>query len=341
MTLSDAPDRRPPSEAGEQPHARSDPRLLRSFVVLAEELHFGNAARRLHIAQPALSQQIKRLELQLGIPLFARTRSRVALTEAGQAILPLARSAVGAAAAVDRVGRAFARGERGELRLGISPGVHYVAQAVLSRLTIDRRSIRIRARQDSSTALARDIAADELDVALGIATRTVSGVQVERLFEEPAVIAVAEDHALAERPQLSLTDLEGETFALVDPADGPGFNEAVVAHCRRAGFEPSTAEDASGPMAWETAVRLRGCVGLTTRLSAAATVQGARLADLCPPVMFPIELLVPAPANFDDQPLLAAFVSTARQMARSGQLQSADAGGAAARCVTAGGGKAA
>src|SRR5918998_4690724 len=121
-----------------------DPRLLRSFVALADELHFGRAAQRLHVAQPALSQQIRRLEVQLGTPLFARTRRRVELTEAGAAILPRAREAVAAAASVEEIGRGFSRGERGRLRLGISPGAHYLAQALLSEFAALQPHVRVR-----------------------------------------------------------------------------------------------------------------------------------------------------------------------------------------------------
>src|SRR5918998_2748244 len=98
-----------------------DPRLLRPFVVLAEELHFGRAAGRLHVTQPALSQQVKRLEEQLGVELFARTRASVALTEAGEAILEPARTAVDAATDAEIVAAAFARPQRGPPRIGISP----------------------------------------------------------------------------------------------------------------------------------------------------------------------------------------------------------------------------
>src|SRR5918999_4671720 len=129
-----------------------DPRLLRSFVVLAEELHFSKAAERLHMTQPALSQQIRRLELQLGVEVFERTRSSVRLSDGGRAILGAARGAVVAAETVEDVAAAVARGERGELRLGFSPGLHYVAQAVLAEAGRRLPEGRTRARQDSPRA---------------------------------------------------------------------------------------------------------------------------------------------------------------------------------------------
>src|SRR5918992_4815333 len=152
-----------------------DPRLLRPFVVLAGELHFGRAAERLHVTQPALSQQIARLERQLGVELFARTRTRVELTEAGEAMLGPARTAVEATAAAEEVGRAYARGEAGELRLGLSPGAHYLAQALLAEFARRRPGVRVRAHQDNSGVLAEQVAGGRVELAIGFCTEPVDG----------------------------------------------------------------------------------------------------------------------------------------------------------------------
>lgn len=292
-----------------------DPRLLRPFVVLAEELHFGRAAERLDITQPALSQQIKRLELQLGVRLFARTRARVDLTEAGAAVLAPARVAVGAAATIDELARGFRRGELGELRLGISPGAHYMAQTLLSEFARRRPKVRVRATQDNSGALAAQIASGRLEVALGFCTAPTSGVMREPLLDEPAVVAVAAGHPLAKRGAVTLRELWDQTFALVDNQDGRGYNRAVVSLCREAGFEPRTAPNPQGPMAWEAAVRAQGCVGLTTRSAAASTARGIRLLRLDPPTTFQLELLQPTAPEEARRPAGRAFAELARERA--------------------------
>jgi LysR family transcriptional regulator, benzoate and cis,cis-muconate-responsive activator of ben and cat genes len=293
-----------------------DPRLLRPFVVLADELHFGRAAERLDITQPALSQQIKRLELQLGVQLFARTRVRVELTEAGVAVLAPARVAVEAAATIDELARGFGRGELGELRLGISPGAHYVAQTLLAEFARRRPQIRVRASQDNSGALAAQIAAGRLELALGFCTAPTTGVVREPLTEEPVVVAVAAGHPLAKRRAVMLSELSDQTFALVDSQDGRGYNRAVVSLCREAGFEPRTAPNPQGPMAWETAVRGQGCIGLTTRSAAASTARGIRLLRLDPPATFQVELLQRAAPGETRRPAGQAFAELARGLAR-------------------------
>ena len=235
-----------------------DARLLRSFVVLAETLHFGRAAERLHLSQPTLSQQIRRLERQLGVTLLDRSSRHVALSEAGAAVLEHARAAVAAAAAVDAIAREHAEGRRGALRLGFSPGVHYLAQRLLAELG---PGVQVSARQDNTGVLADLVARGELEIALGFCPAPRPGVEVEPVAEEPAFVAVREDHPLAGRRSVALADLARDTFALVDAASGPGYNHAVVQRCRAAGFEPRTASDPHGPLAWETAVRSAAASG--------------------------------------------------------------------------------
>jgi len=270
--------------------------------------------RDLARAQPALSQQIARLERQLGVRLFDRTRTSVELTEAGSAALASARTAVDAAAAVEEVARSHARGERGELRLGLSPGAHYLAQSLLAEFARRRPKVRVRASQDSSGALAERVADGRLELALGFCTEPRDGVDCERLRDEPVVVAVASDHPLAARQAVALADLAGETFALVDAHDGAGYNRAVVDRCRAAGFEPRTRPDPRGPMAWETAVRSEGCVGLTTRSAAPSTARGVRLLDLDPPATFPLELVQPAGPEAARRPAARAFAELAREL---------------------------
>jgi DNA-binding transcriptional LysR family regulator len=272
---------------------RLDPRLLRPFVALAEELHFGRAAQRLHVTQPALSQQVKRLEEQLGVGLFARTRARVELTDAGRLILGPARAAVDAAAEAESVAAELAGAERGRLRIGISPGTHELAQRVLAELRTRRPGLTLDAKQDNSGVLCADVAAGRLDVAIAFEPEHVDGTVCEVISGEAAVVAVAAEHPLARREKVALTELAGERFALVDLAGGRGYNRAIVEHCRAAGFEPTLDGDPHGPMAWETAVRTRGAVGLTTRASAVSTAREIALVELDPPLEFAITLVTP------------------------------------------------
>jgi DNA-binding transcriptional LysR family regulator len=290
----------------------TDPRLLRPFVALADELHFGRAAERLHVTQPALSQQIARLERQVGVRLFDRTRTRVELTEAGAAMLPPARTAVEAAEAAAEVARSHAQGEAGELRLGLSPGAHYVAQPLLAEFARRRPQVRVRARQDNSGALAEQVADGRLELALGFCTEPRDGVVCEWLRDEPVVVAAAAGHSLAARDRVALAELAGETIALVDERDGAGYNRAVVALCRAAGFEPRTRPDPQGPMAWETAVRGERCVGLTARSSVLSTARGVRLIELDPPASFALELVRPAGPEAALRPAARAFAELAR-----------------------------
>jgi hypothetical protein len=134
-------------------------------------------------------------------------------------------------------------------------------------------------------------------------------------FAYPAALSgPAPNFALESRDgsTVALADLAHETFALVDERDGAGYNRAVLAHSRAAGFEPRTRSEPRGPMAWETAVRSEGCVGLTTRSSAPSTARDVRLLELDPPASFPLELVRPAGPEAALRPAARAFAELAR-----------------------------
>lgn len=178
--------------------------------------------------------------------------------------------------------------------------------------------VRVRARQESTGVLSDAVATGELDLALGFCAEPRPGVICERLSEEPAVVAVGASHRLASRRAVWLRELRTETFALVDARDGPGFNRAVIALCEQAGFEPDTASDPRGPMAWESAVRLDGHVGLTARSAAVSSARNLRLIELRDEFTFALQFVRPALPLAALRPVARAFRALGRELAARG-----------------------
>jgi DNA-binding transcriptional LysR family regulator len=264
---------------------------LRVFVAVAEELSFTGAAQRLQMSQQPVSATVRRLERQLGVRLFDRTTRHVSLTAAGRAALPSARAAVEAADRFVRVADAHRDGSAGVLRLGLSPGVHYRAQPLVQAFHARRPRIRVEVREASTGALVEQVAVGELDVALGFCVPHRADVRVKHLLDERVVVAAKANHWLAGRESISLAALAPEPFAFVDEADAAGYNEAVRAICLTAGFVPRPSPASIGPMAWETAVAVHGCVGLTTRMASLSSLPGVVLVDVDPPVTLPVDVV--------------------------------------------------
>ncbi len=194
-------------------------RWLQSFVAVAEELHFSRAARRLHLAQPALTAQIKQLESTVGAPLFTRTNRMGGLTPAGVALLPEARAILARTSTLKQtVGRA-ADGQAGELRLGIIPpaALDFVAESV-REFTLRFPGLDVSVRQDSQARLVAALQEGELDLVLG---RDPSGALPRaslghrRLLAEEQGILLRADHPLAAGPTVALAKLEGATLLLL------------------------------------------------------------------------------------------------------------------------------
>jgi DNA-binding transcriptional LysR family regulator len=201
-----------------------DLRKLRYFVAVAEELHFGRAADRLHIAQPVLSRQIRAFEDELGMPLFRRDRRGTALTRAGRQLLDDARPLLVSAQALRRrVAGAAARGPM--FTIGFMPGIT-VTSAV--------RTIQTR-QPDLEVRLLRtdwfnqvDVLHDgRVDVSLVRLPVDVRGLQTRRLFDEPRVALLPSGHRLAGKESVMIADL-ADDHLLQDPDAVPEWREVAV-----------------------------------------------------------------------------------------------------------------
>lgn len=223
-------------------------RHLRYFQAVAEELSFSRAARRLHVAQPALSRAVKQLEHELGAQVLERTRHRVRLTPAGAVLLRDTGHLLQQVEELASRVRRTASGEEGELRLGyIGPPT----QPFLGRLLHEYReryplvSVHLEertpervwemvARGRLSAALTRPVVASE-DLGL----RTIS------LRQERLGVVVPNDHALAKRRSAPWTALAREPLVVLARREGMGLHDAVIAGCRRAGVTPRLAHTPS------------------------------------------------------------------------------------------------
>ena len=281
-----------------------------------EELHFTRAAQRLHIAQQPLSAAIARLERRLGVALFVRTTRRVELTPAGTALLEPARAALRAADDAVAAALAAGRGVAGELSVGLSNGAWYGLEPLFERLRERHPALRLQVRQQSTRPLLDDVRASRLDVAVGLCLQDPGELCVQRLKDEPVLLAVPAAHRLARRRRVRVAELRDECFALDDPAEGPDYNAGVRAVCSGAGFEPRGRELATHHDAWQNAILADGCIGLTVRSAIHSAHQGLRLIALDPPATFPLDLLW---RRGDEQrsPAVGAVVAAAAEVARS------------------------
>ncbi|MGV9562220.1 LysR substrate-binding domain-containing protein [Streptomyces sp. NPDC003480] len=211
-------------------------RQLSYFVTVAEELHFGRAAGKLHIVQSAVSQQIRRLERELGAELFDRSPRHVRLTAAGERLLPEARAVL---AAADRARAAVL--PPAELRLGTSTGLGAHLDRVLAAFARRRPGVPVElVSLPAAQRLAR-VADGRLDAAFVRAPEPVPGLRVLPLWPDPLVAALPAAHPLAARAEIPLDELAGLPLSITSRAANPALVDLVVGACRAAGFEPMPA----------------------------------------------------------------------------------------------------
>ncbi|HRF50985.1 MAG TPA: LysR substrate-binding domain-containing protein [Anaerolineales bacterium] len=218
-------------------------RHLRAFVAVAEVLNFSRAAEDLEIAQPAVSQQIRALEEELGVQVFDRIGKRVSVTEAGRVLLPYARQILGLVESAENEVRERGQLKRGRASLGAPPTVStHVLPARLTQFKQQHPGLEVLLREAGTETLLRQVEEGKLDLAIVATDVLPSAVESVPFMQERYVLAVSVQHPfLGRRQSVRIADLSAEPFILFP--EGYRLREVTLEACAQAGFEPKVALD--------------------------------------------------------------------------------------------------
>lgn len=220
-------------------------RHLRYFVTLAEELHFGRAAERLHIAQPPLSQQIRQLETELGFQLFHRTKRTVQLTQSGQVFLAQVQGIFRQLEQAIQVGRQTSRGEMGQLVIGfVSSAAYNVLPNILRTFRTRVPGVSLELHELTTNEQSQWLREGRIDVGFLRPPVEEDLFNFEIIFEEALVVALPEAHGLANQSSVSLRSLSNDPFILFPRTLAPGLYDQIITLCQQADFSPIVAQEA-------------------------------------------------------------------------------------------------
>jgi DNA-binding transcriptional LysR family regulator len=291
-------------------------RHLRYFVAVAEELHFGRAAQRLHLAQPPLSQQIRKLEEILGYALFTRTSRSVRLTSAGEVFLERARRTLRNVQEDLDEARSIGRGEVGFLRVGfIGSSMLTPLPAVLGQYRRKYPKVHLQLSENFTSNLIQSLSKNALDAGFLRDGDPTDGLIIEPLFSEPFVAVLPSNHPLTKRKLISAADLRDEPFVFFTPTAGVLAYQKPISLCEEHGFRPRVVQEAPQ---WLTILRLVGA-GLGVSIAPACVTQIATSDIACrslrgAKVQSNIELAYRAT---DNRAIVKAFVHIAKASFRT------------------------
>jgi DNA-binding transcriptional LysR family regulator len=211
---------------------------LRAFLAVAEELHFGRAAERLHMAQPPLSRTIQQLEKDLGSRLFDRNTRSVRLTSAGQALVPSARSVLDSLRRAEAAVRAAEHGDVGSVRIAFAGVSSYRLVARLARAVRSKRpGIQLElSSQNFAQPVMKKLLRGDTDIALGRWDVTPAEVSARVVMTDSLVIAMPDTHALAGSRTISIDKLANEGFVSLPPYEGSVLPDRLRRLARASGF---------------------------------------------------------------------------------------------------------
>ncbi len=296
-------------------------RALRYFAMLAEELHFGRAAKRLSMTQPPLSQAIRALEKELGVRLFERTQRRVALTHAGATFLEEAKATLARAEQAVELAQRAQRGEVGRLAVGyIAASAYTLLPLVLRDFLRGFPGVKLELRELTLPQQAAALLKRDIDVGLLRPPVPEAELASETILAEPFVLALPARHPLGALRRVPAKRLAGEPMILFPRQPGLVFHDLVMGFCLRNGITPRVAQEA---------YQTHTVVGLVSAgIGVALVPASARRIGLAGVTYRPMRETTPqsrtalAWRRGDGSPVIAAFREVARRVAKQ-QVHSA------------------
>ncbi|TWT32162.1 HTH-type transcriptional regulator CynR [Thalassoglobus neptunius] len=260
-------------------------RHLRYFLAVAQHCHFRNAAEELLVSQPTLSQQIKDLERELGIPLFERVGRRARLTQAGETYRDYAQRALDVLEEGQSVLNEFDDLLRGRLTAGVVQTVNaYLIPKVVARFASEHPEVNLKVEELSAGEIENRVLGGSLDVGVSFTPTTRREFDVEKLFEEQLVLVLHPDHPVAKRKRIRVSQLSNERFCLLDRSF---CTRRLVEECFR-----------SGEATLNVAVEMNSVEGIIATLEAGGPPSILpRLAVTSSTILKSVELQAPTPAR--------------------------------------------
>ncbi len=265
--------------------AGMDLRQLKHFVILAEEMHFGRAAERLCISQPALSVSIARLEDELGIRLFDRDSKKVRMTPPGELMLRSAREMLNQGGRTESFARSLSAGKTGRIEIGFAPPV---LTRGLDKVILECREqyaeIEIVMREFTSMQQAELVRSGRLDAGLVSSPLPPGGVECIELIDDRYVVCLPIGHPLAKRKSISIALLQDASFIMPSRESMPNTYDQLVGLCAAAGFYPDVHYEASTLLSTVQLVAAGLGVGFVLESLAQLGIRGAAFVPLVHPL---------------------------------------------------------
>jgi len=258
-----------------------DVRQLRYFAVLAEEKHFGRAARRLGMSQPPLSLAIRQIEAELETPLFNRNSRNVELTRAGVALQRETRVLLRQFDQTKAIVKAIADGKEGRLRVGFGGSMLYRGlPQIVERFRKQNPGIDLQLTELNSLEQIAAIKRDEIDFGFVLGAKTATGLDGFRYHSEPFVACVPLRHAAATARTIKLDRLKNDEFVLFSRSASPHYFESIVSMCLANGFMPDIRHEVRHWMSVVSFVESGMGVSLVPKTLNTRRVMGAKFVEI-------------------------------------------------------------